>query len=333
MRPNLMMLSTDSTLKGYLRTEFAREGKLLNVDLSSIFAAKGFIERDKVNILILDVDTVVVLENSLKELMETYRVFIIIIGIKNATTAIAAGVKGTLSKPDNNNAFAQKILFRNLVDKINFHMRSYIPAQDSKVVMPTISTIDASDVNDKVIAIAASTGGTEALHTLLAALPARVPPILIVQHMPKLFTYQFAERLDQACKFSVKEASIKDVVKKNQALVAPGGLHMKIVRSGKKLTVECFNGNKVHGVIPAADVLFESMAEFMGRNVIGVVLTGMGADGARGLFKLKSKGATIIAQNKETSVIYGMPKAAADLGIVDHMLPLDKIAEKIMSLV
>lgn len=333
MRPNLMMLSTDSTLKNYLRTEFAREGKLLNTDLSSIFAAKGLIQRDKVNILILDVDTVVVLSNSIKELIENYKVFIIILGIKNAATAIAGGVKGTFSKPDSNNAFAQKILFKNLTDRIDSHMRSYIPAKDSQVVMPTLSMAGAAEINDKVIAIAASTGGTEALHSLLASLPARVPPILIVQHMPKLFTYQFAERLDQACKFSVKEASIKDVVKKNHALIAPGGLHMKMVKSGKKLSVECFNGNKIHGVIPAADVLFESMAEFMGRNVIGVVLTGMGADGARGLFKLKSKGATIIAQDKETSVVYGMPKAASDLGIVDHKLPLDKIAEKIMSLV
>jgi len=334
MKPNLMILSTDSKFKNYLRTEFATKSILLNVDIPSILAVQNSIQANRANILILDVDTIPALPDSLTNLINNHKVHIIIVGIKNAASAITAGVRGTFTKPDPSNLFAHRILFRNLMDRIEMHTRHYSPAGsgDNNIATQSFGSSDAAEITDRVIAITASTGGTEALHSLLSALPAQMPPILVVQHMPSVFTFQFAERLNQSCKFTVKEALTKDVAKRNQALIAPGGLHMKTVRNGRKLAIECFNGNKVHGVIPAADILFNSMAEFMGKNVIGVVLTGMGVDGAQGLSNLKNKGATIIAQDKESSVVYGMPKAAVELGIVDHQLPLNKIADKIVSL-
>jgi len=333
MTPNIIIISTDSNIKSFLRTEFAKQGMLLNTDISNIAKVSDALMKNKVNMLIVDVDTVAPPPETIKNLINVHKVFIIAFGIKNAASVFSAGVRGAFSKPPMNNPLGQKILLRHLIDRIEFHMRSYIPPEDSKIVLPAIDLSAAVDINSTIITIAASTGGTEALYKVISSLPARVPPILIVQHMPSVFTYQFAGRLNLAAKFTVKEAAIKESVKPNQAIIAPGGLHMKAVKHGKKLGIECFEGAKVHGVIPAADVLFNSLAEFTGKNVIGVVLTGMGSDGARGLFKLKSKGAVTIAQNKETCVVYGMPKAAVDLGIVDHILPIDKIAEKIMSLV
>ncbi|MCL2169397.1 MAG: CheB methylesterase domain-containing protein [Defluviitaleaceae bacterium] len=337
MKPNLLILSTDSNIKSFLRVEFAKHGINMNTNANSIFAVPNLLQTDRVNILILDTDTVAAPPDAITGLIVTHGLYIIIMGIKNAAAAVAAGVKGVLSKPEPSNNFAHRILFRNILDKIEVHMRTFqlSPMQGGGGGLDshTSNLNAAEDIHSKVVAIAASTGGTEALFEVLRTLPANVPPILIVQHMPSVFTHQFAGRLDQASKFAVKEAAIRDIVKKNQALIAPGGLHMKAVKKGKKLAIECYDGPKVHGVIPSADVLFNSMAEFMGKNVIGVVLTGMGSDGARGLFKLKSKGATIIAQDKATSVVYGMPKAAVDLGIVDYELPLNKIAEKIVSLI
>jgi chemotaxis response regulator CheB len=323
-----MILSTDSNIKSFLRVELAKQGFMVNSDLSSLFGLSRILRSDRLNILLIDADTVVAPPDGLKSILETPNLHVILMGVKNAAPFLVAGVKGAFSKPDSSNNFARRILLRNILDRVEMHMRNAVPTTGISV-----NIAKAADVNSKVIAIAASTGGTEALHALLAGLPSNVPPILIVQHMPSVFTYQFAARLDKVAKFSVKEASMTDVIVKNQALIAPGGLHMKAVKRSTKMIVECFSGNKVHGVIPAADVLFDSMAEFLGKNVIGVILTGMGSDGARGLYKLKKKGATVIAQDQASSVVYGMPKAAVDLGAVDHILPLNKIADKIASLI
>jgi len=186
---------------------------------------------------------------------------------------------------------------------------------------------------NKVIAIGASTGGVEALETILSLLPARIPPVVLVIHMPVGFTKLFAARLDGLLRMSVKEAQSGDVLTQGQILIAPAGKHMKVVNRNGRLTVDCFVGPKVQFVIPAADVLFESVAEHVKKNAIGVILTGMGADGARGLLAMREQGAKTIGQDKATSIIYGMPKVAMDMGAVEHQLPLSKIADKIMSLV
>jgi len=325
MNVKVTILSTDVNTKIFLKSELAKHGILAEVTLSMLQDMEKLIDQKLTNVLILDTDTIIVPPDYLKLLTDQYGLFVVLLGIKNAAPYLLGGVKGALSKPDSEDNFAKKIFARNVIDRIELFVRNYQPMRPAQI-------LDAANVDDTVVAIAASTGGTEALHAVLSDLPANVPPILIVQHMPSVFTHQFATRLDRACKFEVKEAAVNDYVKANQALVAPGDFHMKVVRHRKNLLIECFRGEKLHGVRPAADVLFDSMAEIMGKNVIGVVLTGMGIDGARGLYKLKRKGARIIAQDKDTSVVYGMPKAAADMGIVDYQLPLSKIAEKITEL-
>jgi len=183
--------------------------------------------------------------------------------------------------------------------------------------------------SSKVVAIGASTGGVEALETLMARFPMNIPPVVLVIHMPVGFTKLFAARLDTLLKYTVKEAQTGDILTRNQILIAPAGKHMKVVNKDGRLVVECFVGPKVQSVIPSADVLFESVAENIRHNAIGVILTGMGADGARGLLKMREKGAVTIGQDRETSAIYGMPKVAFEMGAVQYQLPLGKIADKI----
>jgi len=326
MRAKVAILSTDLNIKRFLGEEMSKAGFSVEMALNTLLDIPKIFNIKTNNVLILDTDTMIVPALNLKKLSEDHGIFIILLGIKNAAPFLMCGVKGALSKPESTNDFAKKVFARNVIERIESFLRNYSPVRPSDIAL-------AADVNSKIIAIAASTGGTEALNVLLNDLPANVPPILIVQHMPSVFTHQFAMRLDRTAKFAVKEAAVNDFVKQGQALIAPGDLHMKIVKRGTKLLVECFNGDKKHGVRPAADILFESMAEFLGPKVIGVILTGMGADGARGLYLLKRKGAAVIAQDKDSCVVYGMPKAAVDLGVVDYQLPLNKIAGKIIELI
>lgn len=188
------------------------------------------------------------------------------------------------------------------------------------------------DGNKKVIAIASSTGGTEALEKILRLLPVDIPPLVVVQHMPSGFTKLFADRLNAIYKLDIKEAETGDYLKQGQMLLAPADRHMRLVRQQGKLAAECFTGVKMHGVMPAADVLFESVANLVKANAIGVVLTGMGADGARGLMLMHNMGAKTIGQNAATCVVYGMPKVAKDLGAVDFEIPIEQIAGKIIEL-
>lgn len=185
----------------------------------------------------------------------------------------------------------------------------------------------------KVIAIGASTGGVEALEHLFHLLPPTIPPVVLVIHMPIGFTKLFAARLNKMMKITVKEAQQADYLLHGQVLVAPAGKHMQIIRHNDRLAVDCYLGEKVQHVIPSADVLFESVAKTLQKDAIGVILTGMGADGARGLLSMRECGAVTIGQNRETCAIYGMPKVAKEMGAVEYELPLDKIADKILSLV
>jgi len=177
-----------------------------------------------------------------------------------------------------------------------------------------------------VVAIGASTGGTEALHAVLTALPADAPGIVIVQHMPERFTAQFASRLDSHCAIHVKEAAHGDRVLPGHALVAPGGRHMRLRRSGAAFSVEVFDAAPVHHVRPAVDVLFQSCAAHLGGSAMGILLTGMGEDGARGLLSMRQAGAHTIAQDEATCVVFGMPREAIARGAAVEVLPLERVA-------
>lgn len=183
---------------------------------------------------------------------------------------------------------------------------------------------------DKVIAVGASTGGTDALRILLQGLPADTPGLVIVQHMPEHFTRSFADRLNDLCTIRVKEAEQGEAVLPGQALIANGGYHLLLKRSGEKYTVELKEGPLVCRHKPSVDVLFRSAARYGGRNVIGVILTGMGDDGARGMAELKKTGAYNIAQDEASSIVFGMPKEAIAHGGTHKVLPLDRIAAEII---
>ena len=199
---------------------------------------------------------------------------------------------------------------------------------DSVLSRPTGAMIETTE---KVVAIGASTGGTEALKVLLEALPANAAGIVIVQHMPEMFTRAFAARLDGLCQISVKEAEPNDTVLRGRALIAPGNHHMLLKRSGARYYVDIKEGPLVCRHRPSVDVLFRSAARYAGQNAVGVILTGMGDDGANGMLEMKQAGAVTIAQDEETCVVFGMPNEAIKRNAVDRILPLPVIAGAILT--
>jgi two-component system chemotaxis response regulator CheB len=190
-----------------------------------------------------------------------------------------------------------------------------------------------AESTDKVIAIGASTGGTEAIRRLVREFPATTPGIVIVQHMPAGFTKTFADRHNDECAMEVKEAQSGDRVVTGRILIAPGDMHLKVVRSGGRYEVMLSQEDKVNGHRPSVDVMMKSVAEYAGANACGVILTGMGNDGANGLKAMRDAGAKTIGQDEATSVVFGMPKVAQEVGAVQTVLPLDKIASAILQVV
>jgi two-component system chemotaxis response regulator CheB len=216
--------------------------------------------------------------------------------------------------------------------------RAAIPSSEKRhsadVVLPTVPPLPTrtlSVTTDKVVAIGTSTGGTEALRVLLTALPLDAPGFVVVQHMPEVFTANFAERLNQLCAVDVREAQDGDRVRPGLVLVAPGNRHTMINRNGAQYMVRVVDGPLVARHRPSVDVLFRSVAQAAGANAVGVIMTGMGDDGADGLLEMKKAGASTIAQDEQTCVVFGMPKVAIDRGAVDEVLPLQRIAHGILS--
>ncbi|MEC8924332.1 MAG: chemotaxis response regulator protein-glutamate methylesterase [Pseudomonadota bacterium] len=184
---------------------------------------------------------------------------------------------------------------------------------------------------EKVIVVGASTGGTEAIKRFLEAMPLDCPAIVIVQHMPENFTRSFAQRMNQLCGIAVKEAAHGDSLLRGHALIAPGNFHMTVARSGARYHVDVKQGPLVSRHRPSVDVLFRSAAQYLGSNGIGVILTGMGNDGAAGLLAMRQAGAMTFGQDEASSVVYGMPKAANDLGAVTKELPLMQLPQAVLN--
>lgn len=205
------------------------------------------------------------------------------------------------------------------------------PKHSADAVIPQSKHKSMVETTEIVVAIGASTGGTEAISDLLKTLPHDSPGIVIVQHMPEQFTKSFAARLNDICNVTVKEATNGDSVIRGNVLIAPGNYHTLLKRSGARYYLEVKQGPMVNRHRPSVDVLFRSVARYAGRNAIGVILTGMGDDGARGLLEMKETGAYTIAQDEKTSVVFGMPKEAIDLHAVEKVLPLSGIASHLIS--
>ncbi len=256
---------------------------------------------------------------------------------QNAINALRLGAVEVLCKPGS--AYSTQDITKDIVKAV----RVAAQAKFDKTVHPPSATGDVKrskpqlieeaslvHTTNKLLAIGASTGGTRALEAVLTQLPANMPGIVIVQHMPPVFTKSFAERLDSICNLNVKEAEDNDLVRPGQALIAPGNYHMLVDKVGAKYYARIKQGPPVHHQRPSVDVMFNSIAQNVGVNAMGVILTGMGADGAKGLLAMKQKGSYTIGQDEETSVVYGMPKEAYKLGAVDDVLPLQKIPDAII---
>ncbi len=251
-----------------------------------------------------------------------------------ALEALETGAVEVLPKPGG--AFSVGDLAGQLVEKIRTAalVRPRKPSRPAPgaVKPPPSQPASVMTTTNKVIAIGASTGGTEAIREILQATPQNCPGVIIVQHMPPKFTTAFAERLNQLCAIEVREAQDGDSVLTGRALIAPGNYHMLLRRSGARYLVQVKNGPAVHHQRPSVDVLFKSVAESAGHNAIAVILTGMGQDGAEGLLALKKKGAFTLAQDEATSVVFGMPKEAIKRQAACKVVPLCRISEEIQRL-
>ncbi len=261
-----------------------------------------------------------------------------------ATTmqALAAGAVGIVTKPTLGLKQFLQDSSNDLISAVKAAARSnvrrLVPVGAAQAVPPKLSadvvlpaaTQAMAETTDRVVAIGTSTGGTQALEAVLTALPRVCPGIVIVQHMPEKFTEAFANRLNSLCRLEVREAKGGDRVMPGLALIAPGGRHMLLKRSGAQYHVDIVDGPPVSRHRPSVDVLFRSVAHCAGRNALGIIMTGMGDDGARGLKELHDTGARTLAQDEETCVVYGMPKEAVKLGGVDRVLPLGEIHAEIL---
>lgn len=281
----------------------------------------------------------------LKRIMSQHPMAVVVIssltdaGTETAMKALEYGAVEVLTKPriDSNQTWEESKI--KICDVVKAAGLSKVRRRSSLAPVPPKLNADAVlkqsthtsmiQTTEKVIAVGASTGGTEALLQFLQSLPIDCPGILVVQHMPEQFTKSFANRLDTLCQIKVKEAENGDAVLRGRALIAPGNKHMLLKRSGARYYVEIVDGPLVNRHRPSVDVLFRSTAKFAGRNSTGIIMTGMGNDGAQGLLEMKQAGAKTIAQDERTCVVFGMPKEAIKLNAADKVLPLDQIAAHI----
>lgn len=249
---------------------------------------------------------------------------------ENALRALSLGAVDIVSKPGSQ--FSAPDVNKELVRAIRTAAKARVFARKDKVSDKTVKFRPQLETTHKIIAIGASTGGTQAVEKVLTQFPANSPGTLVVQHMPAGFTASFAERLNKVCKIEVREARNGDTVAPGVALVAPGNYHMLLQRSGASYSVVLKNGPAVHFQRPSVDVMFQSVARNAGKNAVGVILTGMGADGATGMLQMHETGAKTIAQDEDSCVVFGMPKEAIKVGGVDEIISLQQIPQGIFQM-
>ena len=258
-------------------------------------------------------------------------------GKKIAVEALEAGAVDIVTKPKEGVADGLPRMLSEIRTKVKLAATvdvSRFARKQPEKLKPITTSYALDETTDKIIALGASTGGTEALARILPAFPATSPGIVIVQHIPAGFSTSFAERLNSLTRLKVKEAEDNDRIMPGTCLVAPGSVaHMEVVRAGGQYRVRLRSGDKVTGHRPSVDVLFHSVARYVGKNAVAALLTGMGRDGAEGLMAIKKAGGRTIAQSPETCVVYGMPKMAWEMGAAQEQLPLEKIPERLLQLI
>lgn len=281
----------------------------------------------------------------LRRLMPQYPVPVVMVssltrdGARTTLDALEAGAVDFVAKPTSGGPSGLSGMISDLAEKImaasTVNVSSFKRPRDQRAAAQAKPAVQPtpSSPSDMLIAIGASTGGTEAIREALSHIPRDAPGVLVVQHMPAGFTRTFADRLNEVCAISVREAANGDVVHGGEALVAPGDSHMRLVKTQGVFKVSMDTGEKVKGHRPSVDVMMSSVAQTAGRRAVGVVLTGMGSDGANGLKEMRQAGARTLAQDEETSVVFGMPRAAFENGGAERLVPLGDMASTVMRLV
>ena len=326
-----------------VRQVFARElAKEPDIEVVGT-APDPYVARDKIVALRPDVITLDIEMprmdglTFLRKLMKHFPMPVIIVssltrkGGKVALEAVESGAVEVLAKPGE--AYSVGDMGQQLAEKIRAASMVDVTERARKIDLNKFTgkrLAALSETTNKVVAVGSSTGGTEALKAFLTRLPANAPGVVMVQHMPANFTRAFAERLNELCQIEVKEAEDGDVVRPGRALLAPGNFHMVMRRSGARYLVNVKTGPMIHYQRPAVDPLFRSVARYVGANAIGVILTGMGSDGARGLREMKDAGAVTFAQDEASCVVYGMPKEAVKAGAVEYVVPLSEMAARVL---
>lgn len=273
----------------------------------------------------------------IKRLLPQYPLPVIVVSSVNNSVfdAMNAGAIDFVAKPNVNSIKSVEEFINEMIYKIKIASAAkvqYTLKQYPSEKIPDKGRVASIKDSCKIIAIGASTGGTEAIYSIIKSLPDHIPGMVIVQHIPPVFSRMFAQRLDSTTSFRVKEAKTGDYIEKGNIYIAPGDRHMKIKKIGDKYRVECFEGNKVNGHCPSVDVLFESVAREAGASAIGVILTGMGYDGAKGLLAMRQKGARTIGQDEKSAIVYGMPRVAFNIGAVEKQAALENIPSMLFSM-
>jgi len=339
---SVLIVDDSSIVRQVLSRELSRQPGIVVVGTApDPFVARDMILRLKPNVVTLDIEMPRMDGLTfLRKLMKYHPMPVIVVsslaakGREMAIACLEAGAIEVVSKP--NESYSVGDVAVHLAEIIRgaslIHLRvprSPLPARTSSARVP--GSVALAETTHKVVALGASTGGTEALRVVLQALPKQCPGIVMTQHMPEGFTAAFAQRLNSLCEIEVKEAEDRDWVVPGRALLAPGNRHLKLDRDGARYIVRVIDGPRVSRHRPSVDVLFESVARVAGKNAFAAIMTGMGSDGALGMLAMRNAGAVTVAQDEATCVVYGMPKIAVKMGGVQLVSSLNDIAVHIQN--
>ncbi len=339
--PNVLIVDDSAVVRQIFKQELSRDPDIEVVGSApDPYVARDMIVQLKPDVLTLDIEMPRMDGITfLRKLMKFHPMPVIIVssltpaGGQLALEAIDSGAVDVICKPGA--AYTVGDMAEDLAMKLKAAARVDMNKKVlvSKSASTKGSTLALAKATHKVLAIGASTGGTVALESILVAMPPNSPGIVVTQHMPAMFTASFAARLNERSRIEVREGQDGDSLASGIALIAPGNKHMLLRRSGARYYVQVKEGPRINRHRPSVDVMFRSVAKAAGKNAVGVILTGMGNDGAKGMMEMKNAGASTVAQDEATSVVWGMPKTAIELGAADSTVPLPKIPSKIIDLV
>jgi len=337
----VLVVDDSAMVRKMLSSELSKSEEIVVIDTAvDPYFARDKIVRLKPDVVLLDIEMPRMDGLTfLRKLLKHYPIRVIVVssiaekGGDVALKALEYGALEVIAKPAV--SYSVKDMIEQLKEKII--AVSKIPnwkigIKENKKEVTTQSEQKKKSLirtTNKIIAIGASTGGTEALREILERVPVNSPPIIIVQHMPEHFTKSFAKRLNELCEIEVKEAEDREILSPGKALIAPGNMHMELSRSGAVYYIKLNQGPTVYHQRPSVEILFDSVAKYAGKNAVGVILTGMGKDGALGLLHMKNEGAYTIAQDEKSCIVFGMPKEAIERGAVTKVVSLNHIVDDI----